>query len=51
MESCWCRKDCSSVDITVLQELAEHEDIGSTQIYVHVCQEEVKKAMEKHPLG
>jgi len=39
------------VGIAVLQELAGHRDIGSTEIYTHVAQEELRRAMKKHPLG
>ncbi len=39
------------VDIRVLKELAGHECIDSTEIYVHVAKEEVRKAMDKHPLA
>lgn len=39
------------VDIRVLKELAGHESIDSTEIYVHVANEEVRRAMDKHPLA
>lgn len=39
------------VDIAVLQEIAGHADIGSTEIYLHVVNEDVRQAMDKHPLG
>ena len=39
------------VDIVTLQELAGHKDIDSTSIYTHVVNEDMRKAMERHPLG
>jgi integrase/recombinase XerD len=39
------------VDLMTLKELAGHEDIGSTEIYAHVDMSDVRKAVEKHPLG
>ena len=33
------------------KELAGHDDIGSTEIYAHVDMSDVRKAVEKHPLG
>jgi len=34
-----------------LKELAGHEDTCSTEIYAHVDMGDVRKAVEKHPLG
>ena len=39
------------VDLMTLKELAGHEDIGSTEIYAHVDLSDVRKTVEKHPLG
>jgi len=39
------------VDIVTLKEIAGHDDIGSTEIYLHVTDEEVRLAVKKHPLG
>ena len=39
------------VDLMTLKELAGHDDIGSTEIYAHVDMGDVRKAVEKHPLG
>ena len=39
------------VDLMTLKELAGHEDISSTEIYAHVDMSDVRKAVEKHPLG
>ncbi len=33
------------------RKLAGHDDIGSTEIYAHVDMSDVRKAVEKHPLG
>ena len=39
------------VDLMTLKELAGHDDIGSTEIYAHVDMGDIRKAVEKHPLG
>ena len=39
------------VDLMTLKELAGHDDIGSTEIYAHVDMSDVRRAVEKHPLG
>jgi len=36
---------------TLCPKLTGHEDIGSTEIYAHVYMSDVRKAVEKHPLG
>lgn len=41
----------AGVDIRTLQQIAGHSNISTTQIYTHVSQEEVRRGMEKHPLG
>lgn len=39
------------VDLVTLKEIAGHEHVSTTEIYLHVTQEEVRNAIEKHPLG
>lgn len=39
----------AGVDIATIKEIAGHEDINTTSIYLHVTQNEVRTAMEKHP--
>ncbi len=39
------------VDLRTLQHIAGHASVATTQIYTHVTQEQVRSAMEKHPLG
>ncbi len=39
------------VDIRALQELLGHESISTTEIYTHVSNEQVKKAVENNPLA
>lgn len=39
------------VDMITLAELAGHKDIDSTLIYAHVDLSDVRKTVEKHPLG
>jgi len=41
----------SGVDVRVLKEVLGHENLGTTQIYTHVANKQVKEAMEKNPLG
>jgi len=41
----------AGVNLVTLQEIAGHENISTTGIYVHVTRNEVRAAMEKHPLG
>lgn len=41
----------SGVDIRTLQEILGHEDLSTTQIYTHVDNSQIKKAMKKHPLN
>ena len=39
------------VDLMTLKELAGHDHTCSTEIYAHVDMGDVRKAVEKHPLG
>ncbi len=39
------------VDVVTLMEIAGHADIGSTEIYIHVTQKDVRIAIARHPLG
>lgn len=39
------------VDIRSLQKVLGHESVQTTEIYTHVSDEQVKKAIEKNPLG
>ncbi len=39
------------VDIRVLQNILGHENLGTTQIYTHVADSQVKEAIESNPLS
>ena len=39
------------VDIRALQELLGHESIATTEIYTHVSNDQVRKAVENNPLA
>jgi site-specific recombinase XerD len=41
----------NGVDVRVLKDVLGHENLGTTQIYTHVANKQVKEAMEKNPLG
>jgi site-specific recombinase XerD len=41
----------NGVDVRVLKEVLGHENLGTTQIYTHVANKQVKEAMQKNPLG
>lgn len=38
------------VDLRIIQDIAGHSDIATTQIYLHVNQEDLRREMEKHPI-
>jgi site-specific recombinase XerD len=40
-----------NVDVLVLKEILGHENLGTTQIYTHVVNEQLKKAADSNPLG
>lgn len=39
------------VDIRVLKEILGHENLGTTEIYTHLSNEQMKQAAESNPLG
>ena len=39
------------VDIRVLQDILGHENLGTTQIYTHVADTQVKNAIDSNPLS
>ena len=39
------------VDIRVLKEILGHENLGTTEIYTHLSNEQVQSAMERNPLS
>lgn len=41
----------NGVDIRVLKEILGHENLGTTEIYTHLSDEQVKKAAESNPLS
>ncbi len=40
-----------NVDIRVLKDILGHENLGTTQIYTHLSNEQIKKAVEANPLA
>lgn len=40
-----------NVDVIALQEILGHENLGTTQIYTHVVDEQLKKAADSNPLA
>jgi len=41
----------NGVDVRVLKEVLGHENLGTTQIYTHVANKQIKEAMDKNPLS
>lgn len=39
------------VDVLVLKDILGHENLGTTEIYTHIVDEQLKKAAEKNPLA
>ncbi len=39
------------VDIRVLQEILGHENLGTTEIYTHLSNDQIQNALESHPLS
>ena len=40
-----------NVDVRVLKEILGHEQLNTTQIYTHVTNADIEKAMEQNPLA
>ena len=40
-----------NVDIRVLQEILGHENLGTTEIYTHLSNEQIQKAVDSNPLS
>jgi len=40
-----------NVDIRVLQQVLGHENLGTTEIYTHLSNAQIKKASESNPLA
>ncbi|MCM1333803.1 MAG: tyrosine recombinase XerC [Bacteroides sp.] len=41
----------NGVDVRVLKEVLGHENLGTTQIYTHVANEQMKSAIDRNPLA
>ena len=39
------------VDVRVLKDILGHENLGTTEIYTHIIDEQLKKASEANPLA
>ena len=39
------------VDVRILQDILGHENLGTTQIYTHISNEQMKKASDANPLS
>ena len=39
------------VDIRVLKDILGHSNLGTTQIYTHVSDKQIKQAVDKNPLA
>ena len=40
-----------NVDVRTLKEILGHEQLNTTQIYTHVANQDIEKAMQKNPLN
>ena len=40
-----------NVDVLVLKDILGHENLGTTEIYTHIVDEQLKKASESNPLA
>ena len=40
-----------NVDVLVLKEILGHENLGTTEIYTHIVDDQLKKASDANPLA
>ena len=40
-----------NVDVLILKDILGHENLGTTEIYTHIVDEQLKKASESNPLA
>lgn len=40
-----------NVDIRILKDILGHENLGTTEIYTHICSKQIKNAMDSNPLS